>query len=199
MKFERIDENKIKVFVSQEDLLMHGISFESFVVGTPAVEAFFRDVMQKAEYETNFAAAGGRVIVEAMHLKNDGLVIFITKPDGMVVSPKNRRVRYRVRSHSVPTECTEHIYQFDTFDDLCAFASRWRFQGESSSLYKLQDVYMLTLSFAKDTYEKDYVKAQILEFGTPVSSIKKSYLEEHGQKICDGDAIASIIKHFDRK
>ncbi len=199
MKFEKIGENKIKVSVSQEDLLLHGISFESFAIGTPAVQDFFRDLMKKAEYETDFVVDGGRVMIEAMHLQNEGFVIFITKPDVLAAPQKVRRIRYRARPRNAVGHRKELMYRFDNFDDLCSFAVKWRFQGEGSSLYKLNSSYILLLSFPLEAYDKNYVEAQVLEFGTPVPALKKSYLEEHGKKICDGDAIASILKYFDRK
>ena len=88
------------------------------------------------------------------------------------------------------------VYRFESFDDLCAFSHRWRYMGERSSLYALDKDYILTLSFDKMAYDKPYAEAQILEFARPAPTLSEAYLEEHAQKICDGDAIASILRYF---
>ncbi len=199
MKIERIACNKLKVTVFPEDLLVHGLSFESFTADSPRVQDFFWDIIRRAEYETDFAIEEGRVIIEAMTLKNDGLVIFLTKPDGQmpIDNGKLRRVRYRVKPRqSTKLQDAVMVYRFENFDDLCAFAHRWRYMGERSSLYAMDKEYILTLSFDKMAYDKPYAEAQILEFGRPAPSLSEAYLEEHAKKICDGDAIASILRYF---
>ncbi len=199
MKIERISLNKLKVTVSAEDLFMHGISLESFVADSPRVQDFFWNLIQKAEDETNFSIEDGRVMIEAMPLKNDGIVIFLTKPDEQVPpdSPKIRRVRYRVKRHDKKQKKNAlFLYRFETFEDLCAFAKEWRYMGERSSLYALEDTYFLALSFDGVSYDKAYMEAQILEFAYPERKLTESYLEEHAKKICDKDAIASLLRYF---
>lgn len=198
MKFEKISANKIKVLVTQDDLITHGISFESFTADSTAVQDFFWNVIRKAEMETDFVADSGRVIVEALHLKNEGIVIFITNPleDTLLPTQKNRRLRYRVKPKTPAKSEEPYIYLFEEFDDLCAFASKWRYDGANSSLYTMGNQYYLVFTAPYPAFNKSYMEAQILEFGKPAPALKQAYLEEHGQKICDGNAIASIVKYF---
>ncbi|MDD6308549.1 MAG: adaptor protein MecA [Clostridia bacterium] len=200
MKIERVGANKIKVTVYPEDLSNHGISFESFAANTPAVQDFFWAVMKRAENETDFVAEDGRVLIEAMHLKNEGIVIFISKPEGGVPAgiPKIRRARYRVKPRAIKAHEAIRIYAFESFEDVCTFAGQWRYMGEKSSLYFWKDAYYLLLAFEKEAFDKTYVEAQILEFARPCKSISLAYLEEHGRKICDGDAIAAVTKYFQK-
>ena len=178
---------------------MHGISLESFVADSPRVQDFFWNLMQKAEAETNFSIEDGRVMIEALLLKNDGIVIFFTKPDAVPPADmqKVRRVRYRVKQTQKTPKASELlIYRFENFEDLCALANGWRYMGERSSLYALRDEYYLTISFDGISFDKAYADAQIVEFAYPEKVLTESYLAEHGKKICDGDAICSILRYF---
>lgn len=166
---------------------------------SPKVQDFFWNLLQKAEKETDFMIEEGRVIIEAMPQQNDGIIIYLTRPEGTGFSEsgKIRRVRYRVK-RPVPKPSSDSFmaYQFENFDDVCAFANQWRYMGERSSLYAFRDTYILTFSFDKASFDRAYAEAQIIEFARPCETFTEAYLEEHAQKICDGDAIASILRYF---
>ncbi len=199
MKIEKVGYNKLKVTVSREDLLLHGLSFENFAADSPRVQDFFWDILRRAETETDLVMAEGHVVIEAMPSKNEGLVIFLTKPDEQYTpgQVRLRRVRYRAKSRDTDKARNSSLcYRFENFDDLCAFAHRWRYMGESSSLYALGNNYILLFSFEKQSFDKRYAEAQILEFARPEPTLSAAYLEEHAHKICDGDAIASILRYF---
>lgn len=199
MKIERIGFNKLKVTVTHEDLRLHGLNFEAFTADSPLVQDFFWNVIQKAEHETDFEIAEGRVIIEAMPLKNNGLVIFLTKPetDSFGEQGKLRRVRYRVKSAHLPrVRGPVLIYRFENFDDLCALVKNWKYGDVVSSLFSLGDVYFLTVSHDTTICTKRAVEAQLSEFGSPAHSLTEPYLEEHAKKICDKDAFDVIRRHF---
>lgn len=167
--------------------------------GSPKIQDFFWNLLQKAELETDFMIEEGRVVIEAMPLQNNGITIFLTRPEGLGFTGigKSKRTRYRVRSKT-QKRCSDSfmVYRFDNFDDVCAFASGWRYMGERSSLYALEDTYIMTFSFDKTSFDRVYAEAQIIEFARPCDTLSEAYLEEHAQKICDGDAIASILRYF---
>ncbi len=200
MKIERIACNKLKITVYPEDLMLHGLSFESFTPESPRVQDFFWSIIQKAETEADFEIEEGRVIIEAMSLKNDGLVIFLTKPEGPALPEhvKLRRVRYRVKAPRAQTHLRPvRIYRFETFDDLCALVRLWQYGDDiRSSLFSLKNAYILTLSIDKSTASGRSAEMQLLEFASPMPEITEAYLEEHAHKICDGDAITAIRRYF---
>ncbi|MBE7025214.1 MAG: adaptor protein MecA [Ruminococcaceae bacterium] len=199
MKIERIALNKLKVTVTHEDLLLHGLSFEAFTADSPRVQDFFWNLIQRAEHETDFEIEEGRVIIEAMPLKNNGLVIFLTKPEtgSFHEQSKLRRVRYRVKSARLPrVRGPVLIYRFENFDDLCALVKNWKYGDVRSSLFALGKDYILTLSHDTTVCTKRAAEAQLLEFGCPAHNLTEPYLEEHAKKICDGDAFDAIRRHF---
>lgn len=134
-------------------------------------------------------------MIEAVPLKNDCIAFILTKPSGMENGEtKVRRGRYRIKGVRKPD--SSFLYRFDSFEDVCAFAKEWRYMGEASSLYHLEENYYLSFSFNGVAFDKTYVEAQILEFAYPEKKLTESYLSEHGKKICDGDAIASLLRYF---
>lgn len=199
MKIERIACNKLKVTVTPEDLLLHGLSFESFAADSPQVHDFFWNLIQRAGSEADFAIEEGRVIIEAMPLKNNGLVIILTKPDGNfpIEHPRFRRVRYRVKTPRLPkVRGPVQIYRFEKFDDLCAFIGAWPYGDLHSSLYALDKDYVLTVAPDEAVCPKRTAEALLMEFSRPAAGLSEAYLEEHAKKICDGDTFSAIRRHF---
>ena len=88
------------------------------------------------------------------------------------------------------------LYRFDSFEDVCAFSKEWRYMGERSSLYHHNESYYLSFAFDGIPFDRAYAEAQILEFAYPEKNLSETYLAEHGKKICDGDAIASLLRYF---
>ena len=197
MKMERIGDNRLKITATGEDLLLHGLSFDSFSPDAPNVQDFFWNLLRRAEYEMDFTVEDGKVYIEAMPYKDNGLVIFLTKPGALPADGRLRRVRHRVKApaSSSKNEVTT-LYRFDSFDDLCALCHTWRYMGERSSLYALDDAYILSISFERNDYDVKYAHAKLIEFARPASSLSVAYLEEHAKKICDGDAIPSVLRYF---
>lgn len=198
MKIEKIACNKVKVTVYPEDLTLHGLSFESFSANSPRVQNFFWNIIQKAENEADFEIEDGKVIIEAVSMKNDGLVIFLTKPDGLaLVEHKMRRVRYRIKQPAKASKsCDNRIYRFDSFDDICAFTKLCQHIDIRSNLYVHEDAYFLIPFFDSTPALRRAAEAQLLEFARPVQDLTEAYLEEHAHKICDGDAISAIRRYF---
>ena len=196
MKIERIGHNKLKITVTGADLSSHGLSIDSFTPDSPHVQDFFYSIMRHAESELGFSIEEGRVLIEALPLSSESIIIFLTKPDASTPIPTSpRRVRYRAKiANSTPPKAT--CYRFENFDDLCALCHEWRFTGEKSSLYSLKDIYYLTVVFSKNNPDERFARSRLCEFATPDALVTVPYLEEYAVKICDGDAIPSILRHF---
>ncbi|MBQ7033980.1 MAG: adaptor protein MecA [Clostridia bacterium] len=199
MKIERIACNKLKVTVTPEDLLLHGLSFESFSADSPQVQDFFWNLIQKAGSEADFVIDEGRVIIEAMPMKNNGLVVILTKPDGNmpIEHTRFRRVRYRVKTPRLPqTQGPVQIYRFETFDDLCAFVRAWPYGELRSSLYALGEDYILTITPDESICPERTARARLMEFGRPANDLSEAYLGEYAKTICDGNTFSAIRRHF---
>ncbi len=181
--------------MSSEELFLSGITPENLINGAPLVQEFFHSILRKAESEADFLLEDGSIMIEAMPLQNDDIAFILTRPQTQeLTDKKGKRPRPRIKTVRKPKRT--FLYRFDSFEDVCAFSKEWRCMGEKSSLYHLEESYYLSLSFDGIPFDKAYTEAQILEFAYPEKNITESYLSEHGKIICDGDAIASLLRYF---
>ncbi|MBQ4232586.1 MAG: adaptor protein MecA [Lachnospiraceae bacterium] len=81
MKIERINENKIKFTLNQEDLADHNLVLTEFAYGSEKARAFFRDIMLQAEDEVGFEADNFPLMIEAVPIGSDSIILFVTKVD----------------------------------------------------------------------------------------------------------------------
>ncbi len=81
IKFEKINENKIKCILTKQDLENKDIRISELAYGSKKARELFREMMEKAQTEINFDAENCPLMIEAVPMIDDTLVIFITKVD----------------------------------------------------------------------------------------------------------------------
>jgi len=81
IKFEKINENKIKCILTKQDLENKDIRISELAYGSKKAKELFREMMEKAQTEINFDAENCPLMIEAVPMVDDTLVIFITKVD----------------------------------------------------------------------------------------------------------------------
>ena len=59
MKFEKVNDNKIKITLNMDDLKANDIDFHSFMSNSGETESFFLAVLDKAEREQNQDSLAG--------------------------------------------------------------------------------------------------------------------------------------------
>ena len=81
MKIEKINENKIKVTISFNDLEERNIDLNSLNYNSPETQELFWDMMEQAEIQLGFTASDAQLCIEAVADADEGFVILITKMD----------------------------------------------------------------------------------------------------------------------
>ena len=81
MRIERIGENKIRIFVSYDDLEERDIDLDAFNYNSPETQELFWDLMEQAELELGFEAQESQLCIEAVSDVEHGFVITITRVD----------------------------------------------------------------------------------------------------------------------
>ncbi|MFZ5990032.1 MAG: adaptor protein MecA [Bacillota bacterium] len=208
MRIEKINENKIKVTISFNDLEERNIDLDSINYNSPAAQELFWDMMEQAEIQFGFNASDSQLCIEAVPDADEGFVVIITKldEDGDFESIhkyiKNRFKKADLRSKKKSQRVCSSIviYSFSDFDDLCLLIDRLKYiySGEST-LYKLKDIYYLLLT--KNTWSVDNIKSfeSILnEYGTKVSNVNlyEGYLDEYATKVVEYNAVEVISNYF---
>ncbi len=208
MKIEKINENKIKVTISIDDLVERNIDLDTLNYNTPAAQELFWDMMEQAEMQFGFDASDSQICVEAVPDSDEGFVIIITKLDEdgefesiqKYIKNRFRRSDLRVRKKTSRVSSSLVIYFFNDFNDLCQLSQKLRhiYSGEST-LYRLKGIYYLILT--KNSWSVENLNSFefiLNEFGSKVNNISfyEGYLNEYGEKIIEYNAVETINDYF---
>ena len=74
MKLERLTNNKIKIFLTFDDLFDRGITIEDIKANSLKVHKLFQEMVEEACEEMNFKMSGS-IAVEIFSLQAQGLII----------------------------------------------------------------------------------------------------------------------------
>ncbi len=201
MRIERINENKLRVFVSLEDLEDRDIQLDGLNYDTPETQKLFWELMEQAETELGFDTIATNLCVEAMTDASEGFIITITRMDeeGEFESiQKFIKGRYKkkdlvVRKKAAVLVSTVSIYGFSDYDamsDACMHIQPYH-RG-SSAAWRCCDQYYLVF-YGMDAQQNGYKRfLDILsEYGKVVenTSFFEGYLNEYGIKLIASDAV----------
>lgn len=184
MRIERVEGNrKIRVMLSQNDLLEMNINIRTLTPDSPELHSFLFRIMEYVRRETGFNAQNGQVVVEASP-RDGGVILTVTKIEQP--KPVSRRdiKSVRVKKKEYP-DC---IYRFWSFDALCGY---FRIADEQTAegmrLYMLEDYYFA----AAATGDR-----RLLEFAERVSfaGSNERFLAEHGKLIAEGEKLKNMVK-----
>jgi adapter protein MecA 1/2 len=194
MRLERLTYNKIKVFLTLDDLDERGISKEEMWQDLPKVHELFRDMMLEADDELGFKA-DGPIAVEVFSLPAQGMVVIVTKGQS---TNEDEDYDDEFLELQVTMDISDDVfYEFDGFDDIIALTSRIFSLGvKGGEIYYYNGHYYA--SFEEEDYEQmevDMFVALLSEFGNP-STITKWRVREYGKLILEEDSIGTIHHFF---
>lgn len=213
MKFEKLDENKIRITLSMHDLEEKDINFHDFMSNSIETQNLFLDMLEEAEEKIGFKTKDCKVKIEALAMTEDNFVLTITKiaPDSsrkhLYVSPKKKP---KIKRKSDRINTTHLIYKFNTFDDYCNFIeylvhnklSDSTKVSEKTYVYLYNNSYYLVLNNLNTQY-KNITKfyTGITEFGSYVVNpdLFISRLNESGTLFIKNNAFKKSLTYFQKK
>ena len=105
MKFERLDENKIRCTLTKAELAEKHINLTELAYGTDKAKALFKDLMDKAKEELGFEVDDMPLMIEAIPVKPDSLMLIITK----VSNPDEMNSRFSKFAGLSPNEVADNM------------------------------------------------------------------------------------------
>ena len=213
MKFEKLNENKIKIIVSMKDLEDKDISLHDFMSNSIESQELFLDLLEEAEEKVGFKTSNCKIRVEAFAMTDKDFILTITKvlPD-MAKKQSNPTLRKKLkikRKINNIESSKDLIYKFNTFDDYCNFteylinnnltdASKL---AKSIQLYAYNNLYYLVFHNMNNNYNKlSTFYTSITEFGSyvlhPDLFIHKLY--ETGTLCVKNNALKKSFEYFNR-
>lgn len=204
MRIERLGQDKIRIFLTFDDLSERGIQKEDMWQEIPKVHDLFTEMMDQAYNEVGFDATGP-LAVEVFALPAQGMVVIVTRGkfdhNYGVGSHYEDELPDEVYEMEVTLEESDTIlYSFDDFEVLIEVAHVLRpMLNNAGRLYKYSGKWILQLE-PDDLKEGKHSAAiaVLAEFGE-ATSVTSAMLEEYGQCIMANDAINVICGHFKRQ
>ncbi|WP_172250410.1 genetic competence negative regulator [Saccharibacillus deserti] len=202
MKIERLSPDKIRIFLTSDDLNERGIQREDMWQEIPRVHELFTEMMDQAYTELGFDATGP-LAVEVFALPAQGMIVVVTKGkyDPLHSDTGDEEMPDEVYEMEVTMEASDTIvYSFQDIEPLIEAAHVLQDRvPEAGSLYHYNNAWFLHFS-AEDLEDSqhDSLVAVLAEFGTS-STITTSVLQEYGKTVMADRAIAQICTHFDRR
>lgn len=208
MKFEKVNNDKIKITLSSADLEANDISFHSFMSDSRETQSLFLSVLDKAERDYGFSTDNYQLKVETMALDNGNFILTITRSRvSDATETTSERKKFRVSRKMPSLTSASLIYKFNSFEDFCDFIK----YISSSELVDIDKVSKSSMLYCYNTYyylifnninaKYPHLKAlysSITEFGTYVdySDTLAAKLHESATLVIKDHVIKVCTKYF---
>lgn len=221
MEMERINENTIRVLISNDDLDARGITILDLLGDHQQIEDFFYSILREVDTEHQFVD-NDAVTFQVMPTGN-GLELFISKnsSDERLNSQNNEQIARYIKNNIMQAQSkhqdkrqtiieqddSQHsaavlphwqVVQFSSFEELVDYARIQDDAGLVSELYKYDHHYYLALHDLEEPDSKNAIKnhlALAYEYGNPTATTA-DFLAEHAKKIMSQSALATVRHYF---
>jgi adapter protein MecA 1/2 len=198
MKIERLSHDKIRIFLTYDDLTERGIHKDQIWSEIPKVHELFHELMDQAYSELGFEA-NGPLAVEVFAMPAQGMVVIVTKGKSLSKNSTDADEHDEdMFDVEVTLEQPDHIsYTFADFEDLIAAAKRiGPHYTDEGTLYSYQNRWILQLEYdEEDERQYENLVSILSEFGE-ANSFTDALLQEYGKLIIAEQAIGVIRAKF---
>ncbi len=197
MRLERLNDDKIRIFLTFDDLTERGIEKDDMWRDIPKVHELFNDMMDEAYTEFGFDISGP-VAVEVFALPAQGMVVIVSRGKGEPRSNDDNDEDEDLYELEVTIEESDQIiYSFTELEFLIQISKRLStfFSHKNTSFYYKNKYYLVLDSEELEEIELQKIIANMSEFGE-ASTITLEMLQEYGKLIVEHDAIQTFSKYF---
>lgn len=204
MRIEKLNENKIRVFLNLEDLKEKNIDLHTFMSNSIESQDLFMEMLNKAETDFGFKTRNYKLMIEALASSDGSFVFTITR---LKPETSSKSVLPKVKRQSVKPNKLISIYSFDNFDDFCECCNyintsplnKLLSKLKNSSLIKYKDNYYLVMRNLKlNLADLKSFTYMISEFSSKSKNdeLLERKLSEYGDLIFPKNAINNCLKFF---
>lgn len=202
MKIERLSQDRIRIFLTFDDLLERGIQKDDLWREPPKLHDLFREMMEQAYDELGFDASGRPLVVEVIAMPAQGMYVIVTRgnvnENGEGASDDDDLDD--VYEMEVTMEESEVVmYAFRDFEDVISAAKGLKASGlsEGGRLYSYNGKWIMALEPADiDASRHQAAIALLAEYGD-ATSVTYAMLEEYGKVIMPEAAVSELCNYFD--
>ncbi|WP_026573315.1 genetic competence negative regulator [Bacillus sp. UNC438CL73TsuS30] len=192
MRLERLTANKIKIFLTSDDLFERGLSKEDIWKDSIKWHQLFHDMLEEASEEFDVEIQGS-VAVEIFSLQAQGMIMIITVDE---TAEDEESLFDGFIEMQVRVEGSEDLlYEFASFEDIINLSKRLSLINIlAGTLYSMNDRYYLLIN-KLDAITNERAASLLSEYGEP-SILSPYMLEEYGKKIIEKKAVETILHFF---
>jgi adapter protein MecA 1/2 len=193
MRLERLTVNKIKIFLTSDDLMERGLSKDDIWKDSIKWHQLFHDMLEEASEEFDVEIQGS-VAVEIFSLQAQGMIMIITVDESIEEEEEvlfDGFVEMQVRVEG----CENILYQFESIEDIIDLSHALTLLNVSGgSLFSYDNRYYLLMNNI-DSSIVEKIAAFLSEYGNP-SILSTHVLAEYGNQIMKNNAVETIRKYF---
>ena len=200
MRFEKLNDDKIRITLSHEDLVEKDIDFHSFMANSVESQELFFDVLNEAEKKIGFVTKDYLIRIEALAMAGGEFILTITRS-----RPDKVKKKVHIRRKNQNMNVLLALYLFNGFEDFCSFVEFYKLNFNVTNfakkvlLYKYKGQFYLVLDgINTDFAELKKLFSCITEFASCVSNseVFERKLLENGKLIMKHNAVSIGMKHF---
>lgn len=194
MKIEKVNDNKVKIILSFEELEMRNITINDIEKNNSAARNLFTSLIEENNLDEDFGCEDVQLFIEASSDNTNTFILTITKtdylPDISDYSKNENKMLYRIDSR---------LFEFNSLDtilDFCKIAKDENLFFGKNSLYKYEDKYFILFS-DNAIKNKKFIKTFVMisEYTSRYFSYDLYYktLTEKGKIIVANRALQKLI------
>ncbi|MFV0518653.1 MAG: adaptor protein MecA [Lachnospirales bacterium] len=223
MKFTKINDTKLKIEVTMDDLQDYNIKFIELAQGNDKIRELIHTLMMKALDEVDFTIDDKPLLIEAVPRSSQSIDIYVTKVDesdemiehmGLLDEKIKRlepditnKIKEKIKQRNKQKENVDIyetgvlVYSFNDLDNVLSACRQLEdiYKGKSS-LYKYEEIYYLYLDYTSNKNIEGTTLSYILnDFGdfTSESIVSYAYLLEHGTTLLKANVIKKLASIVD--
>lgn len=206
MKVEKINNNKVKIILTFEELEKREINIKDIEKNTEIAKNLFVDLIEESNIDEEFEFEDSQLLIEATSDNNNLFIVTITKvenfPDLKKYSLLDKKVKSskNLKTKNTNYKVESYIYSFNTINDilnLCETSKKENLFFGKNSLYKYNEKYFLIFANSSVKNQK-FLKTFVFlsEFCDNYYSYNmlSSALKEKSQIIIENKALQTLSK-----
>lgn len=176
MKIQQIENDKIQIILSKEDLECNKISFHSLMSNSTQSQKLFLAVLDLAEKEIGFNTNNYDIAIETLVLNNSDFILTITRLKKYADS-ETKRLKIKRKKYNYTNS-----YKFKDFNDFYEFFKLVKFsQSFAKSLFFFNDAFYYIYNDSNKNFLPNY-KILLSEFAVP-TQLPSSLIKTFGKQI----------------
>lgn len=196
MKFNLVNDNKLQIIISKDDMQQRDIRKWDLVPHNPEAQKLFQEILEEAREACGFdVGENAQLMIEAIPMTGESMLVTVTKihsdnmPFDLGLSGIGQALMDELlQEESVPEIFSEEIVvRFAQMEDAIQASAllRGHYDGASQLLRYGENYYLALL---EKEWLTDSGAAALLEFGDEVS-VSMEFFQEHGQIIIAENAL----------